>query len=283
MSNNTDEEIQKKICDLLKKQPGIDRTKIAELLNLQLSEIETSVQKLVRNNLIIPIEEHGYTRYYLGPPQRNGKEQTTGETREKILTLITQNPGLHLSKIAELLTMSKPLAEYHLLRMEKEETIQVSKETGYKRYYITDEDIETTDKKILSLLRKDIPLKIVLFLANHKNAKHKDILQYLNIAPSTLSYHLNNDRLRTRRRRCCHVHLTNETPSGGGSWAVRESGLADYRDQDQDQDKSCRDPGWHPSDYHVHTRLRVLDQDRAKHCHRPQPKHAAVRDRSAVF
>ena len=192
MSNTTDEEIQKKIYELLKKQPGIDRTKIAELLNLQIADVETSLQKLEKNNLILPIEEGGYTRFYHRPQQKNGKEQTTGETREKILTLITQNPGLHLSKIAELLTMSKPLAEYHLLRMEKERTIQVSKETGYKRYYIADEDIETTDKKILSLLRKDIPLKIVLFLANHKNAKHKDILQYLNIAPSTLSYHLNN-------------------------------------------------------------------------------------------
>jgi predicted transcriptional regulator len=183
---------QERIRDLLRKNPGINMSKIAELLNMRIIEVERHLSELEKNKIISSVQDVGYRRFYLGSPGFEVSEESVQETRDRIYNLIAQNPGLHLSKIAELLKMSKPLAEYHLQRMEKEEKITVLKETGYKRYYIYCEEIEPQDKKIFSLLRKDIPLKIVLFLANHKNAKHKEILKYLNIAPSTLSYHLNS-------------------------------------------------------------------------------------------
>jgi len=49
------------------------------------------------------------------------------ETRRKIYELIEKNPGLHLSKIAELLKMRVSLAEYHLLFLEKKDTIETIK------------------------------------------------------------------------------------------------------------------------------------------------------------
>jgi predicted transcriptional regulator len=192
MIEASDKEIQEKICDLLRKNPGLHMSKIAELLNMQITEIDHHLFELEKNKLIKAVQDVGYRRFYFGSSGFEVSEESSKETRDRIFNLIAQNPGLHLSKIAELLKMSKPLAEYHLQRMEKEEKITVLKETGYNRYYIYSEEIEPKDKKIFSLLRKDIPLKIVLFLANHKNARHKEILKFLNIAPSTLSYHLDN-------------------------------------------------------------------------------------------
>lgn len=192
MIEDMNKEIQEKIRDLLRNNPGLHMSKIAELLDMHVKEIERHLYELEKNKTIIVIQDVGLRRYYLQSPGVEIADENAQETRKRIYNLIAQNPGLHLSKIAELLKMSKPLAEYHLQRMEKEEKITVLKETGYSRYYIYSEEIEPKDKKIFSLLRKDIPLKIVLFLANHKHAKHKEILKYLNIAPSTLSYHLNN-------------------------------------------------------------------------------------------
>ena len=191
MNEELKQRIQERIRELINLKPGLHLSKIAELLNIPVSEVEHHLKLMENDNIITPREIDGYTRYYPGSPDTSISEDEVQETWKRVYNIISENPGLHLSKIAELLDMSKPLAEYHLLRLEKEKKIKIIKETGYKRYYISTEEIETKDKKILGLLRKDIPLKIVLFLANHKNARHKEILEYLDIAPSTLTYHLN--------------------------------------------------------------------------------------------
>jgi predicted transcriptional regulator len=110
------------------------------------------------------------------------------ETRRKIYELISKNQGLHLSKIAELLKMNISLVKYHLQFLEKNEIVYSDRESSFTRYYIKG-SIGTVDKKMLSVLRQEIPLKIVLLLLNN-NLKHKDILKIIDIAPSTLSYHI---------------------------------------------------------------------------------------------
>jgi len=111
------------------------------------------------------------------------------ETRRKIYDLVAKNPGLHLSKIAELLNMRVSLAEYHLIYLVKNQIIIPVKESGYLRFYVKGK-IGAEDKRILALLRQDVPLRIVLFLLKNVALQHKDILRNVDVAPSTLSYHL---------------------------------------------------------------------------------------------
>jgi len=111
------------------------------------------------------------------------------ETRRKIYDLVTKNPGLHLSKIAELLDMRISLVEYHLIYLVKSQLFNANKESGYLRFYVKGE-IGIEDKKILSILRQDVPLQILFYLLKNDNSQHKAILENVNIAPSTLSYHL---------------------------------------------------------------------------------------------
>ena len=111
------------------------------------------------------------------------------ETRRTIYDLVSRNPGLHLSKIAEILKIRTSLVEYHLLFLEKHRIVRAVKESGYMRYYI-EGMIGKSDKKILSILRQEIPLRVILFLLKNDNAKHKDIIKNVDISPSTLSYHL---------------------------------------------------------------------------------------------
>lgn len=117
------------------------------------------------------------------------KELLELETRRKIYNLILRNPGLHLSKISEVLRMRTSLVEYHIFYLAKNEMISIAKEGGYNRYYVKGKT-GSVDKKILSLLRQELPLRIVLFLLKNKNAQHKTILKNFDVAPSTLSYHL---------------------------------------------------------------------------------------------
>jgi len=84
------------------------------------------------------------------------------------------------------------LADYHLLQMEQQQEIMAIKsEKGYyKRYYTKNSELGSENKKVLGVLRQETPLKIVLLLLRHKQMRHKEIHQYLDIASSTLSYHL---------------------------------------------------------------------------------------------
>ena len=112
------------------------------------------------------------------------------ETRRKIFDILQKNPGLHLSKIAELLQMRVSHVEYHLNFLEKHDIITTEKETGYKRFYIKG-TIGTQDKKYLSILRQKTLLYIILYLLKNNTVQHKDILENVTVSASTLSYHLN--------------------------------------------------------------------------------------------
>lgn len=110
-------------------------------------------------------------------------------TRKEIFESISAHPGIHLSKIAELLNLRTSLAEYHLLFLIKNDVIYVDKSTGYNQYYVKG-TVGTFDKKMLSLLRRKHILEIVLFLLHHEYVHHKQILKQVDISASTLSYHL---------------------------------------------------------------------------------------------
>jgi predicted transcriptional regulator len=112
------------------------------------------------------------------------------ETRRKIFDIISKNPGLHLSKIADLLKMRISHVEYHVNYLEKNDLVVVEKSTGFKRFYIKG-TIGTQDKRYLSILRQKTLLSIVLFLLKNQTMLHKDILENVAVSPSTLSYHLN--------------------------------------------------------------------------------------------
>ena len=134
------------------------------------------------------------------------------ESRRNIYNLIQENPGLHLSKIAELSKLRISHVEYHLGYLEKHEVIVCIKEEGYRRYYVK-ETVGIKDKAVLALLRQEIPLKIVLYLLRYPRSLHKDILEHFDIAPSTLSYHLK----KLQKRGIIDVHTT---PKGERQYSV---------------------------------------------------------------
>jgi predicted transcriptional regulator len=111
------------------------------------------------------------------------------ETRKKIYRLIEKHPGLNLSTIAEMLQLDVPLVDYHTRYFEKQELVDIVKDSGFKRYYVKG-SIGAAEQQWFELLRQEIPLKIVLYLLKNPYAKHAQMLPLLEISKSTLSYHL---------------------------------------------------------------------------------------------
>ena len=182
---------EEKICELIAKNPGIYLSKIASLLNMKISTVEECILELENNNVIISIEKEGYKRYYFNEQDQRLYEGKISEIRKKIYALVEENPGVNLTVIAEMLEIRISLAEYHLLALEKNNSVVSVKEFGHKRFYVKSNELQLGEMKLLALLRQELPLKIVLLLLKHSHFQHKELLEYFDIAPSTLSYHLN--------------------------------------------------------------------------------------------
>jgi predicted transcriptional regulator len=117
------------------------------------------------------------------------QETTEVNTQKRIYLLISQEPGLHINKIAQLCEISQPLTWYHIRYLEKHELISVDTDSGFSRCYPKGA-FGVEDKKRFSVLRQRLCAQIVLFLLKNPNARHKEIHEHFSIAKSTLSYHL---------------------------------------------------------------------------------------------
>jgi len=111
------------------------------------------------------------------------------ETRKNIYNLIKKNPGIKLTRIAEYLGMSLQLVNYHLSYLDQHELISIDTKRGFKQCFIKGE-LGEFDKKILSLLRQDIVLKIVLYLLKNPFSRHRDILKIFDFSSARITYHL---------------------------------------------------------------------------------------------
>ncbi|MEM0467561.1 MAG: hypothetical protein QXL17_04375 [Candidatus Thermoplasmatota archaeon] len=193
MTNQYEHEIQKKIFNLIIRNPGIYLHKIAELTGLSVPIIEHHTQILEEINEIKGVDEAGYKKYYATKREQGIQYRRTGDIRNQIYTLINENPGLHLSRIAEILNIRVSLADYHLRYMEKAKMIySIRDENNYlKYYYISDTGVNKQERMLISLLRQKIPMKIVIYLLIHRSAKYNELQQHLNISAQLLSYHLN--------------------------------------------------------------------------------------------
>jgi predicted transcriptional regulator len=192
MDETLDLELCRKIYNLLSKEPGLTLSRIAEILDVKLVYLEYHVSSLIIKENIISKNEQGYNKYYLKKKVNIRRDKRTDNTKNYIFDLIEQNPGLHLARIANMCNMSSQLAEYHLLNLEKNNLIigLKGKNGYYKRYYIKEGEVGREEKNILSLLRQEHLIKIVLLILKNPNIKHKQLLENLDIVASTLSYHL---------------------------------------------------------------------------------------------
>ncbi len=115
------------------------------------------------------------------------------EKRREIYNVVEDYPGLHMREIQRRADLSMNLVRYHLSQLKRYDIVEEVEEDEYKRYYPKkgEKTVDFEDKRYLALLREEIPLSIVLYLLNTgEPASHGEIKEELDLAGSTLSYHL---------------------------------------------------------------------------------------------
>lgn len=121
-------------------------------------------------------------------------KQPRANVRQRVYDAVRRYPGIHLREIERQTGVSAPLAQYHLRKLAEEKYIEIHEQGGYARAYPTARGksarVMPEDLPIVGLLREEVPLHVVLLLLDKGPQTHAQLVEGLEVAKSTTSYHL---------------------------------------------------------------------------------------------
>ncbi len=110
------------------------------------------------------------------------------ETRKSIYELVKRYSGCHFRELERKSKLSTGILKYHLDFLAKHNLIKQEKDGNNLRYFLSDIQIE--NRKLLSFLRQESIRKIILFMLANKDCHHEDIVRFVKLSASTVSWHL---------------------------------------------------------------------------------------------
>jgi len=105
--------------------------------------------------------------------------------KRQIQNLILENPGLYLTKIAEILDLSVTVVELYLRELENESIINTTEESGYKRYSINKKD------KVLGQTLQGTRRDVYDLVVDNPGLSLTSVAEKLKMGISLARYHLN--------------------------------------------------------------------------------------------
>lgn len=152
----------------------------------------------------------------LGPSEERRAEVLELDVRRRLHRTLQKYPGLHLRELARATGLEPNHAKYHLQYMERHGLVSSQQEEGYWRFWPLEtkgsKTVDRRDKRILALLRREVPLHVTLVLLDRGEASLGDLGEAVGVSLSTLHYHLGKmadadlvDSRRDGRRRLFRV------------------------------------------------------------------------------
>jgi predicted transcriptional regulator len=119
----------------------------------------------------------------------NNKEILKLNTRKKIYEVVKKYAGCHFLEIVRKSNLSNGTTSYHLGYLIKAGLITKSSKGNNTIYFPKELKIEHHD--LLILLRQKSIRDILLFILTYPNCKHEEIVRFVKLSPSTVTWHLN--------------------------------------------------------------------------------------------
>ena len=112
-----------------------------------------------------------------------------GETADRILQFIQNNPGCHLRGIKDMIQISQGTVQYHTDRLEKMGRI-TSTTTGLYKHYFPVGVFQNNEKEILQILSQETTRQILMYIVEQKSPTQTDIVNYVGISASSVNWHM---------------------------------------------------------------------------------------------
>ncbi|MEK6903416.1 MAG: winged helix-turn-helix transcriptional regulator [Nanoarchaeota archaeon] len=109
-------------------------------------------------------------------------------SRRKIYALVKEFSGCNFRDLERKSNIPTGTLQYHLHYLTKHEIITTQKDGNKIRYFA--KNLTSRDKVLLSFLRQKNIRRLVLFILEKKECNWQEILQSLQVSPSTVSWYL---------------------------------------------------------------------------------------------
>lgn len=110
------------------------------------------------------------------------------EARRRIYEVVNKFAGCHFREIERKSSLPTGTVKYHLSYLAKHGLITETKSQNNVRYF--PKAFKTENKNLLGLLRQTKVREIILFILTNPNCNHEQIVQAVNVSPSTVSWHI---------------------------------------------------------------------------------------------
>src|SRR5256712_8163283 len=127
------------------------------------------------------------------------------ESRRRIYDFLVANPGVHLRRIGHALGMSTGMLSYHLGYLERNGVLKAEEDGHRKRYFIARAFVEA-QRRILAVLRQDVPRKILVELLTYEGRTFAELQASVGVSKSTRSEE-HTSELQSRSDLVCRLLL----------------------------------------------------------------------------
>jgi len=111
-------------------------------------------------------------------------------TRTRIRECVRRNPGIHFNELRRRLDIATGQAQYHLRKLRREQHVEREEICGRTHFYPP--TYTSWERGVIALLRRETSRELVAFLLRHETATPEEIADSLDIARSTVEWHLSN-------------------------------------------------------------------------------------------
>ncbi len=131
-----DQPTRYKIIGYIIGNPGAHFGLIKHELELGNGQLTDHLRQLTNNHLIYSKEDGLKKRFYpIGFPKSQSITNPLSNIQDKILTVIKENTGITQKKVASFIGMSRQVAGYHLMKLERDGVIEKEVVGRERRYY----------------------------------------------------------------------------------------------------------------------------------------------------
>ncbi|MFH1234608.1 MAG: winged helix-turn-helix transcriptional regulator [Candidatus Diapherotrites archaeon] len=111
-------------------------------------------------------------------------------TRKRLYDEINRSPGIHFRELKRRTGLAIGELQYHLDVLDKVHLVRLQKRGKFIRYFPLVGEHTESEKLTLGLLREESVRKIILLLIEKKRATNRQLSMFLELAPSTVSFHM---------------------------------------------------------------------------------------------
>jgi predicted transcriptional regulator len=112
------------------------------------------------------------------------------DPKDVLLRHINNMPGIRYRELLRITGLSNGALAYHLSRLKKSSQIRVDREKEKRTTRFYSINIPTQESDILRQLRNEVSRQIIKLILEHDLCTFNEIVEHLNRASSTTSWHL---------------------------------------------------------------------------------------------